>query len=204
MLKKYGKFHVIDYTSAWFATFIFIMVVSFGICTDLHMILFVIPTVLSVYFPLSIIIPHQEKFAIHNDVITIKKITKTQRFIIPDNCIIVVAYADFCPLFVEKFQIGNQTYMLKGRYSITILQNNSLDFVLSKLHNKYANKYTTTSVENHFDTESDLIYSFVCTNEQLEFFIKARKCRVIIPESLKDKVQIENTGCATIFYDEGF
>ena len=204
MQKKYGKFHFKDYISGWIATLIFFLIMCFGINTDLHILLLVLPTLLFIYFPLSIIIPNQEKFAIHNDVITIKKITKTQQFIIPDNCVIVVAYADFCPFFVKRFQTGNQTYMLKERCSVTILQNNSIDYVLDKLHHQYAKRYTTTSVEKSFDTESDLIYSFVCTNEQLENLIKDRKCQVIIPETLKNKVNLKKTGSATIIYDEGF
>lgn len=204
MYKKYGRFHIKDYLSGWIATFVFVVAVGCGVYTDMHILLLAIPTLLVFYFPASIIIPNLEKFSVNDDVITVQKNTKTQQFTIPENCVIVVAYADFCPLFADKFQSGNHTYMLNGRYSVTILHNISLDFVLSKLHYKYARKYTTTIVENSFNNESDLIYSFVCTNEQLEDLIKNRECRLIIPESLKNIVQIKNTDSATIFYDEGY
>ena len=116
----------------------------------------------------------------------------------------IIAYADFCPLFAEKLNSGNHTYMLKDRYSISIVSGDSLEFIFNKLHSNYAKKYTTSSVEEKFKMNADLIYSFVCDNDLLNELIKNRNCQIIIPESLKGDVELKNTASANIIYDKGF
>lgn len=204
MQKKYGKFYLRDYWSGWFATCIFVTMVFFGLFFDLPSYLLVFPMLFAVYFPISILIPNQECFFIENNNIFIKKLKKVKVLPIPDNCIIIIAYADFLPLGADRFATANKTYMLSGRYSISILPNNSFEYVLDKLHMKYLKKYTTNTVEGIFNNYFDSVYSFVCNDEQLNEFIMGRECKIIIPETLMHKIHINNTDNVTVFCDKGF
>ena len=203
-MKKYGKFYMKDYIWGWVASGVFITVIVFGVYANISVALLVMPMLFAIYFPVSIIIPNLESFFIDDDVICVKKANKKCKLSIPKNCSIIVAYADFCPLFAEKLNSGNHTYMLKGRYSISIVSGDSLEFIFNKLHSNYAKKYTTSSVEEKFKMNADLIYSFVCDNDLLNELIKNRTCQIIIPESLKSDVKLNNTASANIIYDKGF
>ena len=188
--RRYGKFRLRDYTSAWLAiVFLFILVVV-GFLTDTQFYLLIWPLLLLMIMAWSIYKPNNERFMISGDTITIIQGRKEQKISIPSEPTLVVSYADVCPPLAKRISYGNQTYMLKGRYAISILQKIPLETALMRLHQNYARKYTTSTVEECFD-EHLYVYSFVGNQEILDKLLANRNCRIIIPETLLNQISID-------------
>ena len=187
---RYGKFRFRDYTSAWLAiVFLFVLVVV-GCLTNTQVYLLIWPLMLLVIMAWSIYKPNSERFLISGDTITIMQGRKKQRVAIPSEPTIVVSYADVCPPLARRISYGNQTYMLKGRYAISILQKIPLETALVRLHQNYTCKYTTSTVEVCFE-EYLHVYSFVGNQELLDELVSNKNCQIIIPETLLNQISID-------------
>lgn len=187
---RYGKFRFRDYTSAWLAiVFLFVLVVV-GFLTNTQVYLLIWPLMLLVIMAWSIYKPNSERFLISGDTITIMQGRKKQRVAIPSEPTIVVSYADVCHPLARRISYGNQPYMLKGRYAISILQKIPLETALVRLHQNYTCKYTTSTVEACFE-EYLHVYSFVGNQELLDELVSNKNCQIIIPETLLNQISID-------------
>lgn len=187
--KRYGKFRFRDYTSSWFAiVFLFVLVVD-GILTDTQFYLLIWPLLLLIIMAWSIYKPNSERFLISSDTITIMQGRKEQKVSIPSEPTLIVSYADVCPPLAKRIGYGNQTYMLKGRYAISILQKITLETAFERLHQNYTRKYTISTVEECFDEY--YVYSFVGNQEMLDKLLANRNCQIIIPETLLNQISID-------------
>ena len=187
--RRYGKFRFSDYTSAWLViVFLFVLVVV-GFLTDTQFYLLIWPLLLLMIMAWSIYKPNSERFLISGDTITIMQGRKKQEVSIPSEPTLVVSYADVCPPLAKRVSYGNQTYMLKGRYAISILQKIPLEIAIVRLHENYTRKYTNSTVEACFD-EHLYVYSFVGNQEIVDKLIANNKCQIIIPESLLSQLPI--------------
>ena len=187
--RRYGKFRFRDYTSAWLViVFLFVLVVV-GFLTDTQFYLLIWPLLLLMIMAWSIYKPNSERFLISGDTITIMQGRKKQEVSIPSEPTLVVSYADVCPPLAKRVSYGNQTYMLKGRYAISILQKIPLEIAIVRLHENYTRKYTNSTVEACFD-EHLYVYSFVGNQEIVDKLIANNKCQIIIPESLLSQLPI--------------
>lgn len=199
---RYGGFRFSDYTSAWFAmVFLFVLVIV-GFLTDTPFYLLIWPLLFSVIMAWSIYKPNRERFWISDDTITIIQGVRKQKVAIPTEATVIVSYADVCPPLARRVSYGNQTYMLKGRYAVSILHKMPLETVLGCLHRNYARKYTTSTIEFCFD-EWCHVYSFVCTQELLDQLLTKGYYQLIIPESLLERVSI-NHNTASVYVDAGY
>ena len=188
--RRYGKFRFRDYTSAWLViVFLFVLVVV-GFLTDTQFYLLIWPLLLLMIMAWSIYKPNSERFLISGDTITIMQGRKKQKVSIPSELTLVVSYADVCPPLAKRMSYGNQTYMLKGRYAISILQKIPLETALVRLHQNYTNKYTTSTVEACFE-EYLHVYSFVGNQELLDELVSNKNCQIIIPETLLNQISID-------------
>ena len=188
--RRYGKFRLRDYTSAWLViVFLFVLVVV-GFLTDTQFYLLIWPLLLLMIMAWSIYMPNSERFLISGDTITIMHGRKKQKVSIPSEPTLVVSYADVCPPMAKRMGYGNQTYMLKGRYAISILQKIPFETALAQLHLNYTRKYTNSTVEERFD-ESLYVYSFVGNQEMLDKLLANRNCQIIIPETLLNQISID-------------
>lgn len=200
---RYGKFRLSDYTSAWFAsTFMFVLVVV-GLLMDEKIHLLVWPLIMSVVVVWSVLRPNMECFTLADDRIIVKKDRKRKEIDIPPALTLIVSYADVCPPIAKRIgSIGNQTYLLKGRYAISILQKMALEDALERLHQKNVRKYTMSTIESFFDDHS-YIYSFVCEQSLFDKLIGNRECQLIIPESLLDKLFVDPSA-VNVHIDTGY
>lgn len=187
-IRRYGKFKFCDYISAWFAiTFLFVLVVV-GFLTDTQFYLSIWPLLLIVIMALSIFSPNNESFLLSGDTIMIMKGKKKQKVSIPPEATLIVSYADVCPTFAKRISYGNQTYILRGRYAISILQKMPMETILEQLHRNYTHKYTNSIVESCFD---EYVYSFVGNQELLDKLVANKKYQIIIPETLLKQISID-------------
>ncbi len=113
-----------------------------------------------------------------------------------------MSYADIGTLLSKRLGAPNESYRLKNKYAVSILQKMELEDVLTRLHGKYATRYSSESIEASFYSWH-FCYSFVCDQDLLDKLLQDRQCLLIIPESLKEKVtfssEIEN-----LYIDKGY
>lgn len=202
--RRYGKLRFGDYCSAWIGTAIIFVLIIITSVTGAPLFLILYALTLAVYMLYSIFIPNSERFSICDNVIITKKGRKKQEIAIPVELTLIVSYADLCTSLAKRVSIGNQTYMLKNKCAVSILQKIPLETALEGLHPKYAWKYTNTMIEECFDDYRHVyIYSFVCDQNLLDKLIGDRECLLIIPESLSDRVSV-NSSNVNVYIDTGY
>lgn len=200
--KRYEKFNAKDYISSWVAMLFLLFLTAFCLfATELSWLSF-FPLTLVVVMTWAIYSPHRERFFISGTSLTIIRGKTRQNVIIPDEPVLVIAYADVCPSFVKRISSGNQTHLLKDRWSVSILQNVPFETVLNHIHRDRAFRYTTSMVEASF-LEHQYVYDFVCNKELLEELISNRHCQIIVPKSLLGKVPIVSNQ-SKFFIDESY
>lgn len=190
MYRRYGKFCFHDYISAWVAIAFLFVLVSVGLLTETQAYLLIWPLFLILIIVWSIYKPNSECFLISGDTIIAMHGRKQQEMSIPYEATLIVSYADVCPSFAKHIYGGNQTYILRGRYAISILQKVPLETVFKRLHKNYAYKYTNSTVEACFD-EHLHVYSFVGNEEIWNKLVGNRNYNIIIPESLLKRIPID-------------
>ena len=187
---RYGKFNFFDYTSGWFAIVFFAILGITSFLLDEGFPFWFFPLIFSVFMTWSIYKPNSESFLISGDTITIMQGRKKQKVSIPSEPTLIVSYADVCPPLAKRISYGNQTYMLKGRYAISILQKIPLETALARLHQNHTRKYTASTVEECFE-DYLYVYSFVGNEDVLGELVSGRKCQMIVPETLVDKMSVD-------------
>lgn len=190
MYRRYGKFCFRDYISAWLAiAFLFVLVIV-GLLTETQVYLLIWPLLLILIMAWSIYKPNSECYLISGDTIITMHGRKQQEVSIPSEATLIVSYADVCTSFAKHISYGNQTYILKGRYAISILQKMPLETVFKRLHKNYTYKYTNSTVEACFD-EYLHVYSLVGNEEIWNKLVDNRNYQIIIPESLLNQISID-------------
>lgn len=200
--RRYGKFRFCDYKSAWFAIAFYLVLMIIGLLLKTQICLLFVPLIIILIMVWSIYKPNSERFLISEDTITVMRYRTQQTIAIPYETTLIVSYADVCPPIAKRISFGNQTYMLKGRYAISILQKIPLESALERLHQNYAYKYTNSMVEEYFDGEL-YVYSFVGNQEILDKLLTNKKCQMIIPETLLSQISI-NSPKVNIYVDNGY
>ena len=67
-----------------------------------------------------------------------------------------------------------------------------LEVVLNRLHcNNFVKKYTMSMMKDIFTY--NYVYSFVCDQNLFESIIKGRNCLVIVPQSLVEQIDIDES-----------
>ena len=200
--KRYGKFRFSDYISGWIAILITLGLTIAGILTDIKIYLLVCPILVLISMAWSIYKLNSESFSISGDEIIITRGKKEEKIFIPLNPTLIVSYADVCPPLAKRISYGLPTYMLKGRYAISILNNMPLETAMEKLHKNYVRKYANSTVEEVFNGQL-FVYSFVGNQQILDELLNNRNCQIIIPQSLLNKIPID-TQQSNVYVDNGY
>jgi hypothetical protein len=190
--RRYGKFRFSDYITTWVAFAFFMVLIVFALLTNTPHYWLILPLLFSIYMVWSVYQPNSEYFLIDEDTITIMRGRKRRKVSIPSESILVVSYADVCSSLTKSVSYGNQTYMLKGRYAISILHKIPLESVLEELHSRHATKYTNTAIEVSFNEQYPYVYSFVCNQAILDKLIDNGTYQIIIPETLLKQISIDS------------
>lgn len=190
MYRRYGEFRFRDYISAWFAISLLLVLMVVGVLTEIQVYWLIWPLFFILIMGWSIYKPNSECFLIFSDTITVVQGRQKRNITIPSEATIILSYADVCPPLAKRIGYGNQTYMLKGRYSISILQKIPLETVFNRLHQNHTYKYTNSTVEACFD-EYLYVYSFVGNQEILDKLVANRNYQIIVPETLVHQISID-------------
>ena len=188
---RYGKFKVRDYSLSWAGIVALLFFTIESIILDLSILFVLFPIVYALVWVWVLLAPHREHFIINNNSILVYKGKKVYTIEIPSEVTIVMSYADICPPLTMRTAIGDPTHILKDRIAVSILKKMPLDIVLATLHRNHVRRYTTSTIQTVFDGHR-FIYSFVCDQSLFDKLLANRKCQLIIPESLLDKLLIDS------------
>lgn len=180
--KRYGKFSMADYWSAWIAITTLCTIGVIGIFLNVSFVLSICEWLFSALLLFAIIVPNCECFIIADNIIATKKLIWTTQLTIPEDSVVIISYSDICPQFIKQVSIANQTYALAGRVSVSFLKDISFENTLWKLHNSCKKKYTNSLIEYIF--EYQFIYSFVCDEALLFTILQKHNYTIIMPKSL--------------------
>lgn len=192
---RYGKLYWKDYkyTFVSICGFILLAIVCFAIELAFSYGFFVI--VFAIMWTILIVHPYRERFTVCDHFILVRQGKHTHEIPLPPNIIVVFSQADIRDTF------SVQSYLLRNKYAISLLRNNSLEDILQILHANRAKKYTNSSIEAA--STHSLIYSFVYNEYAFTQILKHGVSKVIIPESLVNQIDLSAFGCS-VFIDEGF
>lgn len=165
--------------------------------------LIIFPLIFSAVLVWSVLSPNREQFAISKNIITVVKGRKPIQVEIPLKVTLIISYADICPPFARRSatSMAKQSYSLRGKYAVSILQKMPLEFTLQRLHQNLAKRYTNSSIQNDFGNK--FIYSFVCDQILLNQLLDCWHCFVVIPKSLTNKVFL-NSQLIEVFIDPDY
>ena len=149
--------------------------------------------------------PFWEKFSIVENQIFVKFIKYSYEIKIPQNAVFVLSYTN-----VDTF-----SYILRKRFTINIVDD-EIDNVFETLHSdKLQNQYDAQHYNRGFSSKpiydnlfiqgrfkNRWIYSFVYEKAFADEFFKTQKKTVILPKSLKDKINITPDGFEVIIDEE--
>lgn len=198
---RYGKFKVQDYWINWIFVFLFLLFGIIGIMYEVPLIYCAVYIFIAIVKTVCVILPHREKFEINNNTFIIYKGKKIKEIKIPSRFIVIISYADICTDLAKKTSLVNRTYMLKQRYAVSFLKDIPLPEVLDKLHGKFVCKYTNCWIEELM--KQNYLYGFVCEKDNFEEILLAKRCTLILPETLSDQIDTNAFKC-DVYIDKGF
>lgn len=199
---RYGEFRFCDYGVSWSIIVVMLLFSIASLILKLPIFCFFLFLVCAIIRLWAIINPHREQFVLYDRSIAVVKGKKRWTIPLPAKATLVVSYVDICPLLAMRGPIGNKTHILKNKYAISILEEMPLTAVLEILHQNRIQKYTTSNIKWMFD-EHRYIYSFVCNQTLLDRLIINRKCQLIIPESLREVVSVDEC-LVDVYTDKGY
>ena len=200
---RYGKFKFSDYYVS-FLVIVALLVFAFSsILLNLPFFYVAIPVFYAIIRLSFIIMPHLERFSIQNKSIIVSKWgKKTYTIGLPEELTIVISYVDISPPLAVQNGIGNTTHTLSKRYAVSIMHKMPLETVLGELHRSYIKRHTTSTIKTIFDGYR-YIYGFVCNQVLFDELIANRKCLIIIPESLLEKLSVDS-GAVEMYIEKGY
>lgn len=199
--KRLGKFNFTDYIGSWGAVAIYLLCSIASFVLDLSILYVIVPLVCATIRLTTLLLPHYEQFSIHDDSIEVYWGRRRKKIHLPSELTIIVAYADVCPPLAIHTAFGNQTHILKGKYSVSILQEVPIKDVLEVLHQSRIQKYTASSIRTLFGGYR-YIYDFVGNQFLLDTLLSQKKCLLIIPESLTKEIAVVQNA-ENVYIDPG-
>lgn len=144
---------------------------------------------------------HMEQFTLQENAI-ISYIGKNTRIInLPSELTLIVSCADVhIPLDAPAF-FRPVSKVVKGKYSISILQQVQPSYAINMIHNVQVDKNAMSIIRRIFDGYQ-FIYDFICNQHMLEQLIHNRTCSLIVPKSLMDEVNIDSMDVNLIVDEE--
>lgn len=198
MHRRYGEIRLSDCASSMTLILLLLGIGLFSWAMKLFVegMVFLIVAIFSL---LNIYFPQLEYFSISGNVITTQNVFRSCNIIIPRKSVVVITQADISPV------IGRQSFLLKNRLAISILQDMTLEDTLNLLHGKYPSQftYTNSTIKKTFD-DYLFVYNFVSFEGLIEKVLQATECFIIIPKSIQSRLPIINDPSINVYIDPGY
>lgn len=189
---RYGKFKIRDHLIIFIIVIYLLFLSVIGVVFDSPLCLAFVPLVYAIIELLVVYLPFKEQFAINETCIDVYKGKKKDTIPIPNELILIISPFDVCPLLATRTAIQKQTYVLKDRCSVSILTGVYLDEALRLLHCNHIKQYTSSNIKAIFN-DWRYIYNFVLdSSDMLKKIITDRKCTLIIPKSMLNKIRVDD------------
>lgn len=198
---RYGKFRLKNHVSDCCVNLLLVGIGIVGITIGNAVISGAFFIGVSVIDVICTLIPYREKFSVNQKGLMIYKGRTIKEKIFPVKMTVVLSYADMCTDLAKRVTLVNQTWMLKGEWAISLLEDVAVNKVIERLHGKWAWRYTNCWIEEKF--KEHFVYSFVCNQRMLEEVLNDKNFTLIIPETLLHKVDIQKIK-GEIYIDKGF
>ena len=154
----------------------------------------IIIVIISIWI-IRIFYPYIEKFQINNNKIIIIKFKKRREITIPKNSTVIISYTDI------RYSMEIQSIVLKDKLSVCIVEEETHESILLRLHKKFVYKYSNSTIESSF--KNSFVYSFVYNEELLETLLHNDINTIIVPESLANAIDTSKFS-AQVFVDIGY
>ena len=196
LIKRYGDFKIRDYIPFLIGIIVMLYATISGFCLRDKSILVVIPLGCAISWILFILRPYNEVFYFEGDyIIVLKRRLEQRRVYIPSKIALVISYTS-----IDSKSSG-RSYILKSKYSITLIHNLCQDDALKSLHTGICYRYTNTDMERIF--QQNYIYDFVGNVDLLNIILRRNLEYIIIPQSLYPRIFLPNNG-EKIYIDEHY
>lgn len=199
--RRYGKIKLKNHLSNCFFDLFFLLLGIIGISIGTVGISGAIFIGIAIFDIILTLIPYKEKFSLNQGNCTVYKKGKSKSINLPSKVIIVISYADMCTDLAKRVTLYNSTYMLKGEWAVSLLEDISVEKVIERLHDNGAWRYTNCWVE--YLLKHNFIYNFVCNQSMLEEILCNKDYTLIIPETLLHLIDTEKLK-GDIYVDKGF
>lgn len=199
---RYGEFKPKDHLPTFIKVIGFLAFTLIGAILDLPLWLVSVPLVYAIIDLLAVYLPFREQFIINETCIDVYKGKKKDTIPIPNELTLIISPFDVCPLLATRTAIQKQTYVLKDRCSVSILTGVHLDETLRLLHCNHIKQYTSSNIKAIFN-DWRYIYNFVLdSSDMLKKIITDRKCTLIIPKSMLNKIRVDDYSIDVYVDDE--
>lgn len=199
--KRYGKIRLQNHLSTCCFSLFYILFGIGGIIIGNVLVVGTVFISVSIVNIICILIPYRESFSVNETNFCIYKNNTSIEKNIPKKMIAVVSYADICTDLAKRVTLLNQTYMIKGEWAVSILEDVEINKVIKQIHGKGAKRYTNCWIEELL--KQHFIYSFVCDQSLLEEVLSDKDYTLIIPETLSNDINTKKLKGA-IYIDRGF
>ena len=184
---RYGKFKIRDHLIIVVKVLIFLLYSTISAILNLSLLLILTPLVYAIIELLVVCLPFREKFVINDSSIDTFKGKNKNTIPLPSEITLIISPFDVSPPLAERTAFSRQTYILKQRYTVSVINNLPIEETLESLHRNFLRQYTTSTIKSRFDGWK-YIYSFVFDIVEFEKIISNRNCTVIIPKSLSNLI----------------
>lgn len=199
---RYGKFKSKDHLPTFISVTFFSLFSLMGVILDLPLLLIFFPLICAIICLLVVCLPFREQFVINDSSIDVYIGKKKHTIQLPTELTLVISPLDVCPLLATRTAIQKQTYVLKDRCSVSILTGVYLDEALRLLHCNHIKRYTSSNIKAIFN-DWRYIYNFVLdSSDMLKKIITDRKCTLIIPKSMLNKICVDDYSIDVYVDDE--
>lgn len=199
--RRYGKIKLKNHLSNCFFDLLFFLFGIACITTGNSEMSGAIFIGIAIFDVIHTLIQYREKFLINKDTFVVYKKRRIKSINLPSKMTVVISYADMCTDLAKRVTLYNSTYMLKGEWAISLLEDVFVEKVIERLHGKGAWRYTNCWVEELL--KQHFIYSFVCNQSMLEEVLSDKNFTLIIPETLLHMIDTKKLR-GEIYIDKGF
>jgi hypothetical protein len=199
--RRYGKFRLKNHLSNCFVVMFFLLSGIIGITMGKAVISGAVFIGVSIVNVICTLIPYREKFSVNPMSIMFCKGKVIKEIFFPIKMTVIISYADMTTDLAKRVTLVNNTYILKGDWSVSLLEDVAVDQVIEKLHGNGAWRYTNCWVE--YLLKQNFIYNFVCNQSMLEEVLCDKNYTLIIPETLLHMIDTKKLK-GDIYIDKGF
>lgn len=200
---RYGKFSFRAYSN-W----TIFLVIAFSILLMQKKVVFAHAIAVLAIMALFCVFTHYEWYQINNNSIEVKRLFSQKSVSLPSDLILIIAKTTVLSWPLKRLRDLRNTIHFDDRFMVCIIGNATVQETIKIMHRTNLKKdvrFSNEVVKELFrtNTYSDFLYSFVYEPDQLQKLIENHNCQIILPKSLKNKVNLDHIKIPIYLDEEG-